>query len=176
MSFVEAKTASVVYRKPALADAAAIHALIDECQPLDLNSKYAYMLLCTHFADTCAVAEREGSVVGFVSAYRKPNDHSVLFVWQVAVSERGRGQGVGKGLLEEILTRPEQAAVRNLEATISPSNRPSWALFESFARKRGAKCASQTLFREEDFGSQEHEEEQLLRIGPFESPRGTHQG
>jgi L-2,4-diaminobutyric acid acetyltransferase len=173
MTRVEAKAMSIVYRKPGLADAASIHALIDECKPLDLNSPYAYMLLCTDFADTCAVAQREGRLVGFVSGYRKPDDNSVLFVWQVAVSPRGRKQGVGKGLLEEIIARPEQAAVRHLEATINPSNRASWALFETFAKKRGARCATQTLFREEHFGHQGHEEERLLRISPLESPRGT---
>lgn len=170
------KTTVVVYRKPTLEDAGVVHALIEECKPLDVNSQYAYMLLCTHFAGTCAVAEQDGKVVGFVSGYRKPDDKSVLFVWQVAVSPRGRGQGVGQRLLQEILSRTDQAAVRYVEATISPSNRASWALFESLAKKLGARCATQTLFRVEDFGGQEHEEERLLRIGPIESPRSNHQG
>ncbi len=176
MSCVETEATRVAYRKPTLVDAAAIHALINECKPLDLNSPYAYLLLCTHFADTCAVAERDGDLLGFVSGYRKPADGSVLFIWQVAVSPRGRGQGVGQGLLGEVLARPKQAAVKHLEATISPSNRASWALFESFAKKRGAPCASKTLFREEDFGGLAHEEEQLVRIGPFEPPRGVPRG
>lgn len=166
----------MAYRKPTLADAAAIHALIDGCKPLDLNSRYAYMLLCTHFAATCAVAERDGRLLGFASGYRKPGDESVLFIWQVAVSPRGRGEGIGRGLLEEIAARPEQGGVRHLEATIGPSNRASWALFRSFANKRGAECAIQTLFQQKDFGGQQHEEEQLLRIGPLPSPRGNHQG
>lgn len=169
-------TTAVVYRKPRVGDAAAVYTLVDECKPLDLNSQYAYLLLCTHFAGTCAVAERNGGVIGFVSGYRKPDDDSVLFVWQVAVSPRGRGQGVGRGLLHEILERPELAGVRHLEATINPSNRPSWALFESFAKQRGASCATTTLFREEHFGDQEHEEEQLLRIGPLKPPRGSTRG
>jgi L-2,4-diaminobutyric acid acetyltransferase len=173
MSYVATEATRVAYRKPTLADAAAVHALIDECKPLDLNSPYAYLLLCTHFADTCAVAERGGGLLGFVSGYRKPGDDAVLFIWQVAVSPRGRGQGVARGLLEEVLSRPQQSAVRHLEATVSPSNRPSRALFESFARKRGARCAIKTLFREEDFGDLQHEEEQLFRIGPFESPGGA---
>lgn len=174
MTDLEEKATAVVYRKPTLADAAAVHALIDECKPLDLNSTYSYMLLCTHFADTCAIAEQQGSLLGFLSGYRKPGDDSVLFVWQVAVSSRARGKGVASGLLQEVLGRPEQAAVRHLEATISPSNSASWSLFESFAKKRGASCATQTLFQEEDFGGQGHEEERLLRIGPLKSPRGTH--
>ena len=174
MMDVEAKATSVVYRKPTLADAAAIHALIEECQPLDLNSAYCYMLLSTHFADSCAIAELDGRLLGFVSAYRKPSESAVLFVWQVAVSARARGHGVGKGLLHEILARPEQGGVRHLEATITPSNSASWALFESFAKKQGAGCATQTQFREEDFGGPGHEEEHLLRIGPLPSPRGSH--
>ena len=176
MRAIETKAAVVAYRKPTLADAAAVHALIDECKPLDLNSRYAYMLLCTHFADTCAVAERDGNLLGFVSGYRKPSDDAVLFVWQVAVSPRARGQGVGKELLEEIAARPEQAQVRYLEATIGPSNRASWALFTSFATKHGAACAKEALFEPKDFGGQEHEAEQLLRIGPFESPRRNRKG
>jgi L-2,4-diaminobutyric acid acetyltransferase len=146
---------------------------VEECKPLDLNSSYAYMLLCAHFPDTCAVAESEGDLVGFVSGYRKPGDRSVLFVWQVAVSPRARGQGVARRLLDEIVARPEQAAVRHVEATITPSNRASWALFYSFAKERGAACARQTLFEEGDFGDQDHEPELLLRIGPLDAPRGA---
>ncbi len=43
--------AAVTFRLPAVEDAAAIHALIDDARkPLDLNSVYCYMLLTTHFA------------------------------------------------------------------------------------------------------------------------------
>jgi len=161
------KKPSVVYRRPELADAPAIHALVDECEPLELNSQYAYMLLCTHFSETCAVAELEGDLVGFVSGYLKPVDSSVLFIWQVAVSAAARGRGVGKGLLNTVLSCPACAHVRHLEATVTPSNRASWALFRGVARDRGTSCTEQTIFRDEDFGPNHHEEEQLVRIGPL---------
>jgi L-2,4-diaminobutyric acid acetyltransferase len=158
---------TVVCRNPGPADAAAVHALVDECKPLDLNSTYAYLLLCTHFADTCVVAELEGRVVGFLSAYRKPQDDSVLFVWQVAVSPTVRGRGTGKQMLEQVFRQCRWA--RFIETTIGPDNKASWALFESFARKHSAPSKQETLFAPEDFGAESHEEERLLRIGPLQA-------
>lgn len=163
----EPSTPSVTFRPPTKADGAAVHKLIDACKPLDLNSTYTYLLLCTHFAQTCVLAELDGEIVGFVSAYRKPEDETVLFVWQVAVGAAARGRGVAKRMLSEALERPSCEGVRYIETTIGPSNRASWALFESFAAQRGAACKRESIFQAEDFGEQEHEEEVLLRIGPF---------
>ncbi len=160
-------TVTVAYRKPRLADATSVRGLIKACPPLDLNSTYAYMLLCTHFAGTCVVAETDGEVVGFVSGYRQPSSPDTLFVWQVAVRESARGCGVAFGLLDELTSRPECAGVARIETTINPSNQASWSLFESFAAKRGAGCARKRFFRQEDFGAETHEEEQLLEIGPL---------
>jgi L-2,4-diaminobutyric acid acetyltransferase len=157
----------VAYRAPTQADAAGIHALIDECKPLDLNSVYCYMLLSTHFADTCVVAEHEGRLAGFLSSYRQPKQPSTLFVWQVAVSPNSRSLGVGRGLLDAILARPAVAGVESLETTITPSNAASWALFRSFARRHRAACSDEPFFAENDFGASGHEEERLLRISPI---------
>jgi L-2,4-diaminobutyric acid acetyltransferase len=176
MTRTEQKSAAVAVacRKPTLADAAAIHALVAASKPLDLNSPYAYMLLATHFGDTCAVAERGGELLGFVSGYLKPADPAVLFIWQVAVSDKARGQGVGKRLLREVLSRPICFPVRHLETTVTPSNQASRALFASLARDHGASCAESILFRSDDFGPERHEEEKLLRIGPLRTDPKYH--
>jgi L-2,4-diaminobutyric acid acetyltransferase len=163
----QTKAAPVVYRAPTPADAARIHALIDECKPLDLNSVYCYMLLAAHFADTCVVAEHGGQIAGFLSSYLHPQRPSALFVWQVAVSPKSRSLGVGRGLLDAVLARPAVAGVESLETTITPSNVASWALFRSFARRRGAACSDEPFFAQKDFGESGHEEERLLRIGPL---------
>lgn len=159
--------ANVECRPPELTDAAAVHALVEQCKPLDLNSEYAYLLLCTHFAETCVVAEMASQLAGFVSSYKKPTDDSVLFVWQVAVGPGARGNGLASIMLNKLMEREPCQAVSWIETTISPSNQASWALFESFARKRGASCAHEPLFQAEHFGGKEHEEEHLLRIGPI---------
>jgi len=152
-------------------DAARVHALIRSSGGLDVNSLYAYLLLCTHFANTSAIAEAGGTLVGFAGGYRKPDEPDAVFVWQIAVDGTARGRGVGRGLLTTLLCQPGAAAIRYLEATITPSNKASWALFRSFARSLEADCHTHTMFRQADFGGHDHEEEELLRIGPFH-PQG----
>ncbi len=167
MTMAAPSTTAVEFRRPRREDGAAVHSLIAACPPLDLNSPYAYLLLCTHFAGTSAVALHDGRVAGFVGGYLKPEDPSVLFIWQVATDPAVRGRGVGAGLLEAVLARPACRQVRYLEATITPSNEGSWTLFRAFARTHGAPCQEAPAFGAADFGGSAHEPEHLLRIGPF---------
>src|SRR5690606_39264906 len=77
------------FRQPRRTDGAALHRLVSECPPLDVNSLYAYLLLCEHFSATCVVAESAGGLIdGFISAYVPPTRPDVIFVWQVAVHAR----------------------------------------------------------------------------------------
>lgn len=155
-------------REPNVGDAAGILQLVRCCGPLDVNSQYLYLLLCHHFAQTCAVAESGGVVVGFVSAYRPPADPETLFIWQVAVAAEARGQRLASRLIEQVLSRPVCADVRWLEATISPSNQPSRALFQSLTRQLRTECHVSPLFSEHVLsGAEAHEQEDLYRIGPF---------
>jgi len=74
-------------------------------------------------------------------------------------------------------------AVSFLEATVSPSNTASLALFRSFARRRDTTLATHEGYGAELFphapdrapdrpphARPPHEAEPLLRIGPFTSP------
>lgn len=152
---------------PTVSHGAGIHRLVSECKPLDLNSVYAYLLLCEHFAETCVLAERSGSAVGFVSAYKPPARRQVVFVWQVAVAAQMRGSGLAKAMLRELLGREALCGCRYLETTVSPSNTPSRRLFYSLARELGVQVTEKALFLEQDFGRDQHEQETLIRIGPL---------
>lgn len=157
----------VVLGEPGVAHGAAIHRLVDACPPLDLNSTYCYLLLCEHFAETCVHAERSGRTVGFISAYRPPHGAEVIFVWQVAVAEEMRGQGLARAMLRELLARPAVIGCRYLETTVSPSNEPSRRVFHGLARELRAPVSERVQFSEQDFGQEHHERETLIRIGPF---------
>src|SRR3546814_9922998 len=54
------------FRNPVAEDAQAIHDLIAACPPLDTNSLYCNLLQCTHFAETCVLAERDGEISGWI--------------------------------------------------------------------------------------------------------------
>jgi L-2,4-diaminobutyric acid acetyltransferase len=161
-------------RKPRASDGAAVHALVAACPPLDPNSLYCNLLQCTHFAQTSALAESGDAVVGFVSGYRPPTHPDSLFVWQVAVSGAARGQGLGKRLMLDILTRPENRDVRYLRTTITGENAPSWAMFESLARQLGATAERHLLFDADRHFAGRHDSEHEFIIGPFDTARIPH--
>jgi L-2,4-diaminobutyric acid acetyltransferase len=158
---------SVLFREPSLRDGAEMWRLVKASRPLDLNSCYAYLLLCHHFSETCVVAERGEEMVGFVSAYVPPSTPETIFVWQVAVRAEMRGRGLATSMLIELLRRRACRGAAFLEATVSPSNEASWALFHALARRLGAGCEKKLLFPRGMFGEEGHEEEVLFRIGPF---------
>jgi len=158
-------------RPPVATDGRAVHALIAACPPLDPNSLYCNLLQCSHFAPTCSIALSDDRAVGFVSAYRPPEAPGTLFIWQVAVAAEARGRGLGKQMLSEILRRPSCAGVTELQTTITPSNRASWALFGSFARDMAATLTSRTFFDRHAHLDGRHESEILVAIGPLHRRR-----
>ena len=154
-------------RLPTAADGPFLHKLVADSPPLDPNSIYCNLLQCSHFAGTAVAAELSEQLVGFVSGYRIPDRPDTYFLWQVVVAEAGRGCGLAKRMIVEILSRPELADITHLETTITPDNEASWALFRSFARDQGAELESQVHFERDTHFHGQHDDEHLLRIGPF---------
>jgi len=164
----EADRQEIVLRRPTLEDGAAVHALIAGSPPLDVNSTYAYLLLCHHFAETCVVAELDGKLVGFISGYIPPAQTDTFFVWQVAVHSDARGRGLGTSMLRYLLQSRNIGHIRYLDTTVSPSNQASRAMFARLARDLETVISEQPLFPKSLFGEGAgHEDEMLLRIGPF---------
>lgn len=160
----KSKPTPIAIRKPSIEDGTKIWDLVQECQPLEPNTSYAYVLFCHHFADTCVVAECEGEIIGFVMAYRPPPSPTSVFVWQIAVHPKMRGRGVAIDLLNELTVRDDCKDVEVIEATVSPSNEGSQALFRAFARKNDTQCDVLPYFPPRVFGEVGHEEEDLFRI------------
>ncbi len=163
----------LLFRQPNAGDGPAMYALVERCKPLDVNSRYCYLVLCEHFSSTCILAEMDGEVVGMMTAYVLPDRHDTLFVWQIAVDERMRGQGLARKLFAHLLKRRNLKNITIIEATVNPSNDASRALFHALARDCGCPVAESPLFASSLFGEGEHEAENLIRVGPIYSVRKT---
>jgi L-2,4-diaminobutyric acid acetyltransferase len=161
---------SVDLRTPTPQDAADLWWCVRDSGSLDLNSPYAYLLVCSDFADTSIVARDDEGLLGFVAAYRPPRDPDAVFVWQVAVAPRARGQGLGQRLLVSLLASDANRTARELTATVTPDNEASLALFRGVARRLGAGCRELERFPAAlfpDDGDGGHLPEVELRIGPL---------
>ncbi|MFD2177677.1 diaminobutyrate acetyltransferase [Veronia pacifica] len=152
------------FRCPTRKDGIRIHDLIASCPPLDENSSYCNFLQSHHFDQTCIVAESEGEIVGFISAYLKPDKPNELFVWQVAVSQSMRGKGLAFTMLKRLLGRDTLKHLQVVETTITASNKASWRLFEKLDSWNGNQGeVSIFLDRKEHFMGR-HDTEHLYRI------------
>ena len=157
---------------PTAEDGMSVYELVQNCPPLDTNSPYCNLLQCSHFAETSAMAmfygdKGDGELVGFVSGYILPSKPDCLFVWQVAVSESARGQGLASKMIQHILQRPNCTQVRFIETTITESNGASWALFESMAKQLNTQLDRSVMFDKQQHFKGQHDTEMCVRIGPF---------
>ncbi|MPZ54687.1 MAG: diaminobutyrate acetyltransferase [Acidimicrobiia bacterium] len=135
---------------------------------VDPNSPYSYLMLEEYFSDTCAVAELDDEMVGFVTGFRPFSHPETLFIWQIAVDESTQGMGIAGQLLDHVVKRPHVPRLRYLEATVTPSNEQSIRLFRGFARRWETECVEEELFADSDFPddtSDNHEAEVRFRIG-----------
>lgn len=177
-SFVEQPNSWLRYlRRPIDADAVAMHRLVAETGELDLNSTYAYLLMATDFADTTIVADRDGDLCGLITGYHPPARPEVLFVWQVAVATSVRGTGLAATMLDTLTRRVREDRHGHpvtVEATVSPSNSASRALFGAFARRHGVPMSEHPRFLAAHLDAdQAHEDEPILHIGPIAANLAT---
>ncbi|MCV7214462.1 diaminobutyrate acetyltransferase [Mycobacterium crocinum] len=158
-------------RRPCETDAVAMRRLVDATGVLDVNSTYSYLLMATDFAKSCIVADRDGEMCGLITGYHPPERPEVLFVWQVAVAERARGTGLAATMLDALVNRVRHARHGHpvtVEATVTPDNRPSRALFGGFARRHGVPITERPHFAGELLDpAGGHHDEPILRIGPI---------
>jgi len=163
----QADRMSVRFRTPKSTDGSAVWDLIKSCGPLDDNSLYCNLLQCDHFAETCVLAEDDRGIVGWISGYILPNDPETFFVWQVAVADRARGQGLAKRMLTHLVDRPICDGVTMVQTTITADNAASWALFTAFARHMSAPMRRAPHFKEAEHFAGRHDTEYMVTIGEF---------
>lgn len=164
MSHTDDRTDTVTFRAPTSADGADVWDLIRECSPLDENSMYCNLVQCDHFGDTCVIAELDGQIVGWVSAFIPPDEPDTLFVWQVAVGGAARGLGVAKRMLTHLLAREACAGITTLKTTITADNDASWALFNSFADRMDGDLDYEAHYKRDNHFDGKHATEYMVTI------------
>ncbi|MFI0349534.1 diaminobutyrate acetyltransferase [Actinomadura sp. 9N407] len=163
--------------EPHLEDGPELWRLARDSRVLDVNSPYSYVLWCRDFAGTSVVARptadpatgpatgKPDRPCGFITGFTRPTAPDTLFVWQVAVDDSFRGQGLARRMLDDLGDRLAARGGGYVEATVTPDNTASTRMFESFARNRGCELARSPLFGREHL-PEGHEPEVLFRIGP----------
>ncbi|MEU5879782.1 diaminobutyrate acetyltransferase [Spirillospora sp. NPDC047279] len=160
--------------EPGLDDGRELWRMARDSQVLDVNSPYSYTLWCRDFAASSVVARAGDEACGFITGYVRPERPDTLFVWQVAVDRDHRGRGMARLMLDHLADRTAAAGCRYMEATVTPANTASTAMFESFARDRGCDLDRTPLFGSEHFPpGHGHEPEVLFRIGPYSTGSPT---
>lgn len=152
------------FREPSIDDGDDIFTLIANCPPLDTNSSYCNFLQSSHFSKTCILAEYNDTLAGFISAYRKPDEPHVLFVWQVAVAPHSRGKGLAFSMLDALVGRMLRHNVKVIETTITEDNEASWALFKKMDAAHGQQGVVTTFLDEQAHFKGKHDTEYLYRI------------
>ena len=66
------------------------------------------------------VAESPEGLAGFVTGYLLPDQTDTLFVWQIAVASTHRRTGLGRRLIDSLLTDLVPRGIRHLQATVTP--------------------------------------------------------
>jgi L-amino acid N-acyltransferase YncA len=91
-----------------------------------------------HLAEHRFVALRDGEVIGWVAV--SPVSARCVYAGvvenSVYVAESARGQGVGRGLLEELINSTEAAGIWTIQAGMFPENEGSIRLHEAVGFER----------------------------------------
>ena len=143
-----------------------ISELIKNSPPLDLNSTYLYFIQSHYFNKTCAIAVNEiDRVIGFVSGFQDPRKKDTLFIWQVAISEDARGNGLASKLIHFILQ--EHPHMQFIETTITKDNASSISLFNKISQELNTNIIEEPFLDKTKHFLNQHDSENLFRIGPF---------
>ena len=155
-------------KMPRIEDGKTMWAIARDTNVLDTNSPYAYLLACTHFKATSAVALKDGEVVGFTMAYTLPDSPERLFVWQIGVHPAHHGNGIGLSMLIHLVTRENCSHITHLDATISPENTPSNNLFKKLATVLDTIISNEPYFNQHHFPSG-NQIEHYISVGPIKN-------
>jgi len=81
----------------------------------------------------CVVIEKDGEIAGFASliTYRVPTKGLIGRIEDVIVDERYRGQGLGRGVMENLIALAKEKKISLIDLTSNPQRFAARKLYES---------------------------------------------
>jgi len=134
------------FRKAEEEDFLDIYNLVSNCPPLEYYYEHVYKILLRYFSSTCFILEYNkrivSVVIGFISQEHEPKTY---FLWQIGVSPKIQGIGVGSRMLKYIEKELKKINIKQIEVTIDPKNIPSQKIFERNGYNNISKSEGKTV-------------------------------
>lgn len=112
-----------------------IHNLAGEIDGIVQHPGHVYKIMADHFGDTFFIAREDNDIdiLGFMMGFISRKMKGELFIWQIAVSEKAQGKGLGSKLLQHTIDYASKTDDCNaVIATVETYNTASQKLFEKF--------------------------------------------
>ena len=89
-----------------------------------------YWTLSNLFSETCLVAEKDDSLIGFVAAYKDQITNKEVFIEDMLIDHDFRRKGLGTIMLSELIQRAQVSKCKSVWGTIDPQNSVSLSFFK----------------------------------------------
>ncbi|MDO9465049.1 MAG: GNAT family N-acetyltransferase [bacterium] len=122
-----------------------VYQFVSNCKPLENYSEHFYKIILRYFGNSCFVAEYNDSIIGFVMSFISQTHNKTYFLWQIGVTPKMHGKGIGRKLLESVEVELAKMGCDRIELTIDPKNIPSMKLFEKAGYKNISEKEGSTL-------------------------------
>lgn len=151
-------------RAPKSEDASRITDLTEDLASGEAYATQGELMNNSAFRDTSVVAELDGEIVGFVSAYRLPYDPQTLFVWHADVAEAAQDRGFTSLMLGHLIRQEACVGVTRVQTMITSMDERAWTLFRQFARWQRSHMKIQSFITQALTLFTRHETDHLVTI------------
>jgi len=123
----------VTYRELAKGDKKKLVEIFQQPSALFDFSQFDEDALIADANCNCVVIEKDGEVAGFATlvTYRVPTKGIIGRIEDVIVDEKYRGQGIGRGVMEELIRMAKEKNIFLIELTSKPQRTAARKLYES---------------------------------------------
>ena len=148
---------------------------VESCPPLERHTGFTYWVTFNFWGDTCFVATEGDEIVGYASGVGAGTSPDLIYIWQVGVAERYRGNGLSRRLISKVAEAAREKGFRRANVSIAPDNAASLSAFRRVAADLGheLEAAGEVSFRDPEGHSVE---EVLYSFGICSEERADDEG